>query len=69
MSATVESLQRINRHALVLQRVTLNGKPAQVTGIREEFAMVRSLRGECAAAQFDWQTVERVVMSGGNFKS
>lgn len=58
----------INRHALVLQRVTLNGLPAQVTGIRNDFAMVRALRGECAA-EFAWSTVERVVSSGGNFKS
>jgi hypothetical protein len=59
----------INRHTLVLASVTLNGKPAQVTGIRNDFAMVRSLRGEVAPVEFSWQTVERVVMSGGNFKS
>lgn len=58
----------INRHALVLQRVTLNGCPAQVTGIRNEFATVRALRGECSA-EFAWQTVERVICNGGNFKS
>lgn len=59
----------INRHALVLASVTLNGKPAQVTGIRNDYAMVRSLRGECAAVEVAWPTVESVVNSGGNFKS
>lgn len=59
----------INRHALVLQRCTLNGIPAQVTGIRNEFAMIRPLRGECAPAAFTWSTVERVICSGGKFKS
>jgi hypothetical protein len=58
----------INRHHLVLASVTLNGLPAQVTGIRNDYAMVRSLRGECAA-EFAWSTVESVVSSGGNFKS
>ncbi len=58
----------INRHHLVLASVTLNGKPARVTGIRNDYALVMALRGE-TSAEFAWSTVESVVSSGGNFKS
>lgn len=59
----------INRHALVLSSVTLNGSQAQITGIRDEYATVRGLRGE-HAAQFSWSVVEEVVINhGGNFHS
>jgi hypothetical protein len=58
----------IDRHSLVLTRVSLNGFPAQITGIREDYAMVRSLRGEYAS-QFAWETVLQVVNSGGKFNS
>lgn len=58
----------IDRHALVLTRVTLNGLPAQITGIREDYATVRTLRGE-QAAQFAWETVDRVVKASAEFTS
>jgi hypothetical protein len=59
----------IDRHALILSSVTLNGAPARVTGIRDDYAVVRGLRGE-GSAQFAWETVANVVLlNGGAFRS
>jgi hypothetical protein len=58
----------IDRHSLVLASVTLDGKPARVTGIRNDYALVMALRGE-TSAEFAWSTVASVVTQGGNFKS
>jgi hypothetical protein len=48
---------------------TLNGRPAQISGIKERFATVRSLDGELSA-QFSWQAVERIVCNkDGRFQT
>jgi hypothetical protein len=47
-------------------RVTLDGKPARITGFRMPFAQVQ---GGGESVEFAWRTVARVVQSGGNFKS
>jgi hypothetical protein len=58
----------IDRHALVLATVTLDGRKARVTGIRNDFATVTdSATG--MRVEFAWSTVDRVVRNGGAFKS
>jgi hypothetical protein len=54
------------RRALGDIRVTLDGKPARITGFRMPFAQVQ---GGGESVEFAWRTVVRVVQSGGNFKS
>lgn len=58
----------IDRHSLVLATVTLNGKRARISGIRNDYATVTdSTTG--MSVEFAWPTVARVVASGGTFKS
>jgi hypothetical protein len=59
----------IDRHALVIASVTLNGAPARVLGIRDDYATVVALRGESAPIQYSWERVDAVVRSGGNFSN
>ena len=58
----------IDRHALVLATVTLNGNRARISGIRNDYATVTdSATG--MSVEFAWGTVERVVAKGGAFQS
>lgn len=56
------------RLALAEKPVTLNGKPAKVSGIRKPFATVTQL-GTGLSAEWSWEAVERVVNRDGKFKS
>lgn len=57
-----------HRRDLCAQPVTLNGKRAVIGGIRNRFATVAQLPdGE--RVEYAWETVERIVKDGGNFKS
>lgn len=47
-------------------RVTLDGKPARITGFRMPFAQIQS---NDESIEFAWQTVARVVATGGEFYS
>ena len=68
MNTLANRANYIDRHALVLAAVTLDGKRARVSGIRNDFATVTdSATG--MAVEFAWPTVERVVRNGGAFKS
>jgi len=46
----------------------LNGRPAQIVGRLETFATVRTL-GDGPSYQWAWETVGRVMESGGKFRS
>ena len=48
-------------------RVTLNGKPADISGFRNRFATVWA-RG-VGSAEWSWDAVERIVKAGGRFKA
>lgn len=48
--------------------VTLNGKPAVISGYRNPFAAVIQL-STGLSAEFSWEAVERIVAKGGEFKS
>jgi hypothetical protein len=58
----------IDRHALVISSVTLDGAPARLIGIRDDYATVIPLRGG-APAQYSWSRAYDVVTHGGNFES
>ena len=47
---------------------TLNGYPAVVCGLKNDFATVATINGPAMNAEFAWSTVERVLQSGGQFK-
>jgi len=50
--------------------ITLNDKPAQVVGFRCPFAVVRELDPMASNGhEWVWETVERVLANGGNFKA
>lgn len=58
----------IDRHALVLSQAFMNGNRARISGIRNDFATVTDAKtGQ--TAEFAWETVVRVVNSGGQFNS
>jgi hypothetical protein len=59
----------IDRHALVIASVTLDGNAARIVGIQDDYATVLTLRGEHAPIQYSWERAEQVVSSGGNFSS
>jgi hypothetical protein len=57
------------KRELCQDRVTLNGKPAVVTGYKNEFAMVKAL-DSCEQAEFAWETVARIVnLKNGAFRA
>lgn len=66
MSAAHVDTER--RRELCAERVTLNGRPAIVGGVRKDHATVTALdNGESYA--WAWPTVARIVGNGGAFRS
>lgn len=58
------------RYELAAARVTLDGEPAQVVGVQERFATVRTLRDSGPSHQWAWSAVEFVVTKrNGAFRS
>lgn len=57
------------RRELVSAVVTLNGRPAKISGIYNDAATVWPLDNPAAGVAFAWATVERIVAAGGAFKS
>lgn len=47
---------------------TLNGQPAYITGYRHQFATVKD-KTTGLGCEFAWETVERILIRGGKFKS
>lgn len=47
---------------------TLNGLPARVTGRLCDYATIAQLNSGLSA-EWSWPAVERVMLTGGNFKS
>lgn len=56
------------RGALCAAHVTLDGKPANICGRLEQFAIVARLDG-AARIEITWPAVARIVAAGGKFKS
>lgn len=57
------------REALAARRdLTLNGNPARITGTHRRFAVVTDLTTRLSA-EWSWESAERVVQNGGNFRS
>ena len=53
------------RRNLVEAKVTLNDRPAKISGYTLSFAIVRNDNGQ--SAEWAWETVERIVEKGGKF--
>ncbi len=49
--------------------VSLNGKPALICGILNDFARVCQVGAPYVGADFSWAAVERVMAKGGEFKA
>ena len=49
--------------------ITLDGKPAKIIGSHKDFALVFQVDCPVHAAEWAWDTVDRIVKNGGNFKS
>lgn len=60
-------MRNSERIALCSTKVTLNGKPAIITGYRTQFATVRTLDGTMRG-EWAWETVKHIVDNGGHFK-
>ena len=63
---TPERLER--RRKLVEAKVTLEGKPAVIGGIRNKFATVTQLGPHGLTAHWSWEAVERIVKRDGKFR-
>jgi hypothetical protein len=50
------------------KNVTLNGRPATISGLLCDFAIVSQFPTGLQA-EFAWQTVERIINNGGNFRA
>jgi hypothetical protein len=49
------------------EECTLDGKPARIQGRKNDFATVAALDGP--AYEWAWETVDRIMRGGKNFKS
>ena len=58
----------MTREEMCNAKVTLDGKRAKVSGIRNQFATVRDMETGLAC-EWAWSTVERIISKGGAFKS
>lgn len=57
------------RRKLVGASVTLNGQPARVSGVQNQFANVTQL-GTGLSCEFAWETVEHIINHrSGHFES
>lgn len=64
----MNSTAHLERLALCAAHITLNGKPAAISGARCDFATVTELPNG-ARYEWAWPTVARIVANGGTFKS
>jgi hypothetical protein len=56
------------RHALMIAEVTLDGRPAIISGWALDYAQVRSLDG-ALSGEWAWTTAARIVGRGGAFRT
>lgn len=56
------------KYALTQVNVTLNGRPARISGYKHEFARVYDIE-TLATFEWSWDAVERIVENGGHFKT
>ena len=55
------------RRELIQSRVTLDGRPASISGRQQQFATVAAIDGTYLAVEFCWSTVARIVARDGQF--
>lgn len=71
--ATAEHFPTLDeRVALTETPVTLDDRPARVTGYRNDFATVTSVsesNDPARSAEWAWPTIARIVAKGGSFQS
>ncbi len=49
--------------------ITLDGKPARISGFENDFATVWDKEDQIRSAQWAWQTVVKIITEGGDFRS
>ncbi len=69
MSAQLLSLRQVIADQWSGRPCTLDGQPAKITGRLQTFATVSCLTPYGPAVEFAWETVQRVMVSGGEFSS
>ena len=58
------------RHSLISHNVTLDGKPAKISGAMQDFATIFDLDDLARSVEFAWETVRRIVINKrGAFQS
>jgi len=55
------------KYDLIVKPVTLDGKPARITGAMLRYAVVRDENGR--SFEWAWESVQAIVAKGGNFQS
>lgn len=57
-----------NRYAMAdAKNITLNGQPAKISGIYNQFATVWQIGTPWMAAEFGWEIAEGIWQDGGKF--
>ncbi len=57
-----------DRFALCAEKITLNGRPAKISGAGRPFARVTDSQTGLSA-EWSWRAVARIVAKGGQFRS
>lgn len=57
------------RRKLCASFVTLNGKPAKISGVNNTAATVWIIASPQTSADFAWSTVAKIVERGGDFSA
>lgn len=58
-----------HKYDLIAAHVTLNGKPAKISGERQPCAVVSTVDPSGPAVEFSWPAAARIVAAGGKFTS
>ena len=57
------------KRQLIAATVTLDGRPAKISGRLLGYAVVGSLEQPLTSVQYSWEAVARIVEQGGAFRS
>lgn len=64
----INEIYSARRELVEAEGVTLDGRPAKVSGVYNDSATVWSLDGT-VSVPFSWDAVKRIVVDGGKFTS
>lgn len=58
----------INRDIAIASKITLDGKPARITGKMNRFAFIYEIGDILKGSEWSWNAVRRIINKGGAFR-